>query len=104
MRRMKMTEDQVTKFMDEILRLVDRKIDERLNNYARILPATVTAISPDNLRVSVRMLGSDEILENIENYDTRTVSVGDNVHLICFGITHRLNNVALLLGGDAFRN
>jgi len=98
-----MNERLTNQLINYIVDLVNKTVDKRLANVARIRPATVTGISGDGLRVSVKILGTDDVLENIENYDTRTVTVGMPCHLISWGPVNRMNNVALLFGGTAFR-
>ena len=100
-----MTEKEATQMMGNINKLIDKKIDERFNSVLQIKPATIMSVSSNNLKVSVKILGSELIINDIDNYDIRAVTVGMPCFIGYWGAGgKRLNsNVFLFLGGSTFR-
>jgi len=100
-----MEEKEVQRLLDNVSRLIDAKIDERVGSFIQVKAGTVTEVSPDGLRVSVKLFADECILDNIQNYDTRKVEVGMPVFVGYWGAAgrHLSNNVFLFLGGEEFR-
>lgn len=95
-----MSDLSIRKLIKHIQTVIDKKIDERLANVMFVKPATVETISDDGSNASVKMLADNSIIENVENYNTRSIAPGEPCHIVHWGAANRLNNKAILFGGQ----
>ena len=100
-----MEEKEVQRLLDNVSRLIDAKIDERVGSFIQVKAGTIVEISPDGLLVSVKLFADNCVLTDIQNYDVRKIEVGMPCFVGYWGAAgrHLSQNVFLFLGGDEFR-
>jgi len=73
-----------TIFANGLTKLIRKIVKQEVENvkFDNHVPAQVTAVSQDNTRLSLRILGSSGVITNIRNDTGQTIAVSDCVYVL----------------------
>ena len=96
-------ENDMKLFFGDIERLINKVVDERLQNVAFVKPATVVSVAANGLSASIRILGDNAVLTNVPCYNVRNITAGMPCHVVHWGGHNKLTSCALVFGGTSYR-